>query len=157
MLLRAGPEDAVELAAVSKRAFDADVNYGAPATGGPPGDDSPEWQARTMGWRGATYFKVVSGGQIIGGAICFDHGQGHIYLGRIFVDAELQNRGLGKRVIALVMAAYPAARVWTLKTPEWNQRTRRFYERVGFTKVRTDGEGCHYELRPGNGADTNGC
>ena len=146
-LLRAGHEDADELAAVSKRAFDGDVNYGAPGDGGPPGYDSPEWQAKVMGWRGATYFKVVLDGRIIGGALCFDQGQGNVYLGRVYLDPSMQNRGLGRQVMALVMAEYPSARVWALETPEWNQRTQHFYERVGYTKVRTDADGCHYQSR----------
>ncbi len=155
-LLRAGSEDTVELAAVSKRAFDGDVDYGSPQAGGPHGYDSPEWQANVTDWRGATYFKALLDGRIIGGAVCFDQGRGHIYLGRIFLDLESQNQGLGRQVMALLMAEYPSARVWTLQTPEWNQRTQHFYELVGFTKVRTDGEGCHYELRVGSRADTTG-
>jgi ribosomal protein S18 acetylase RimI-like enzyme len=154
LLQRAGIEDAAELAAVSKRAFDGDVDYGAPGPGGPPGYDSPDWQAQAMIWLGATYFKVVSDGRTIGGAICFAQREGHVYLGRVYLEPALQNQGLGSRVMALVMAEYPTARVWTLETPDWNQRTQHFYERVGFTKVRTDAEGVHYELRVGSTTET---
>ncbi len=146
-LLRATPDDAAEMAAISKRAFNGDIAYGAPGPepGGPPGYDSPEWQQKAMSWRGASYFKIVSEGRIVGGAICFDQGDGRVYLGRIFLDPTVQNQGLGRRAMALVMAEYPHASLWTLETPEWNQRTQHFYERVGFTKVRTDAGECHYE------------
>jgi ribosomal protein S18 acetylase RimI-like enzyme len=156
LLQRAGIEDAVELAAVSKRAFEDDIHYGAPGPepGGPPGYDSPDWQAQAMIWLGATYFKVVSDSRIIGGAICFAQREGRVYLGRVYLEPALQNQGLGRRVMALVIAEYPAARVWTLETPEWNQRTQHFYERVGFTKVRTDAEGAHYELTVGSTTET---
>jgi ribosomal protein S18 acetylase RimI-like enzyme len=149
LLQRAGPEDAAELATISKRAFDGDIAYGAPGPepGGPPGYDSPDWQARVMTWHGATYFKIVSEGRLIGGAICFAQSGDRVHLGRVYLEPALQNQGLGRRAMALVMAEYPAARLWTLETPEWNQRTQHFYERVGFTKVRTDAEGCHYEMR----------
>jgi len=110
-LRRATPEDAAQLAAISKRAFEGDIHYGAPGPEpcGPPGYDSPEWQAKAMGWRGATYFKLVSGNRTIGGAICFDQGEGRLYLGRIYLDPSVQNRGLGRQAMALIMAEYPAA------------------------------------------------
>ena len=36
-LMKAGTSDAVILVALSKRAFDSDVEVGAPSIGGPPG------------------------------------------------------------------------------------------------------------------------
>ena len=40
--------DAETLASICKRAFDSDVDIGAPGPGGPPGYDSPEAQIRFM-------------------------------------------------------------------------------------------------------------
>ena len=149
-LAPATPDDADALAAVSRRAFDDDIRYGAPGPGGPPGYDSPEWQRRVMVSRGCRYYKLSLADHIVGGAIVFERGAGHYYLGRIYLEPAVQNRGLGRRALALLWAAVPAARVWTLETPDWNPRTQHFYERAGFVKVRTDADGCHYELRIGD-------
>ena len=34
-----------------------------------------------------------------------------------------------------VSSSPPLAKSWTLETPAWNQRTRYFYEKAGFTIV----------------------
>jgi len=42
---------------VSWRAFDDDVNYGAPGPGGPPGYKSDRWQSKMM--KMGKYYKIV--------------------------------------------------------------------------------------------------
>ncbi|MDH5201334.1 MAG: hypothetical protein OEW93_10630, partial [Candidatus Bathyarchaeota archaeon] len=56
-LAPAEEEDAEELAYICKRAFDTDVDVGAPGPGGPPGYDSPGAQVRLMGFM--DYHKVL--------------------------------------------------------------------------------------------------
>lgn len=141
---RARLADAKALAYVSWRAFDNDVFYGAPRTGGPPGYRSAQWQARIM--KLGTYYKILSDHQVIGGLIVFDKGQGHYELGRVFLDPDYQNQGIGGRAIQFLEQAFPQARRWTLGTPRWNLRTQHFYEKMGYTRVGEDGpEGWLYE------------
>jgi len=44
-------------------------------------------------------------------------GQGHYELGRIYVDLNLQNRGIGQQAARQVFGAFPEAQEWTLGTP----------------------------------------
>jgi RimJ/RimL family protein N-acetyltransferase len=153
---KARPADARSLALVSGRAFDNDVNYGAPGPGGPPGYKSEMWQIRMMS-RGH-YYKIIlaeAGDQIIGGFIIFQNAYGDCELGRIFIDAEYQNQRIGSQAMAFMETAFPEARRWTLGTPIWNLRTQHFYEKVGYVKIGTEGrDGVRYEKRmvtPGKG------
>jgi RimJ/RimL family protein N-acetyltransferase len=126
-------DDAEILAEVSRRAFEHDVLHGAPGVGGPPGYDSAEWQAQTA--RMATSYLVIeNGGSVIGGIIVFGS-DGDYWLGRMFIDPEEQNRGLGSRALALLEQAYPDSIRWSLETPEWNRRNHRFYEKAGYRRV----------------------
>jgi GNAT superfamily N-acetyltransferase len=134
---RAWPEDAARLADVSERAFHSDVNCGAPGIGGPPGYKSAEWQRRMM--RLAKYYKILVDGRIVGGFIVFPKEPRCYELGRIFVDPDFQNQGLGTQAFEFLWREYPLAKKWTLGTPSWNRRTRHFYRKVGFVEIGTDG------------------
>ncbi len=137
------------LARVSGRAFDNDVNYGAPGTGGPPGYKSDMWQIRMMA-RGY-YYKIIlveAGDLIIGGFIVFQNSYGDCELGRIFLDPEYQNQGFGTQTMAYMESVFPEARRWTLGTPLWNRRTQHFYEKAGYVRIGTEGrDGVRYEKR----------
>jgi GNAT superfamily N-acetyltransferase len=140
-LERASRKDAETLADISKRAFHSDIHVGAPKEegdaseegGGPPGYDSPEFQARMM--RACHYFKMIYDRRIVGGLIASRRRLGHYELERIFVDPEYHNRGIASRAFEQVWAMYPDAKIWTLGTPEWNVRTKHFYEKLGFVQV----------------------
>jgi len=141
-LEQARMEDATQLAEISKRAFHSDVHVGAPTKGedgspseggGPPGYDSPEFQARMM--KVCRYYKIIYDGQIVGGLIASRRRPGHYELERIFVDPEYHNRGIATRAFEQVSTMYPDAEIWTLGTPEWNVRTKHFYEKLGFVQI----------------------
>jgi len=155
-LERAVSKDAETLADISKRAFHSDVDVGAPKGdddtpdegGGPPGYDSPDFQARMM--KVCHYCKMIFGRRIVGGLIAGRRSPSHYELERIFVDPEYHNRGIATRAFQPVFAMYPDAKIWTLGTPEWNVRTKHFYEKLGFmqvgwTKDEPDWKGRFYE------------
>jgi RimJ/RimL family protein N-acetyltransferase len=131
--------DAEQLAGVSKRAFDHDIHYGASSPGGPPGYDSAAWQARAM--RFGDYYKIVSGTQIIGGIVILRKGAREYEVGRIYIEPEYQNQGIGTEAFQFLWEAYPLTKRWTLGTPAWNQRTRHFYKKVGFVEIGQDRDG----------------
>jgi GNAT superfamily N-acetyltransferase len=140
---RAGKGDAKTLARISWRAFDNDVHYGAPGKGGPPGYKSEQWQGRMI--RFNEYYKILDDYRTIGGFIVFDKGNGHYELGRIFIDPDYQNRGIGTQAMKFMEENFPKARQWTLGTPRWNKRTQHFYEKMGFIKIGADGrDGIRY-------------
>ena len=133
-LERAKEDDAETLADISRKAFHSDVDVGAPGKeGGPPGYDSPEFQVRLMKW--CDYHKILYGGRIAGALIVAKKRAGHYECSRIFVDPDYQNRGMATRAFEQAWDMYPDARIWTLGTPEWNVRTKHFYEKLGFVQV----------------------
>ncbi len=142
-IMLADVSDAEALADVSKRAFHSDVNCGGIGEGGPPGYDSPQWQAMIM--RKAKYYKIQLGEKTIGGAIVFSKGKSHFYLGRIFIDPAYHRKGIGTRAMDLVLKAFPSAKKWSLETPPWNSRTREFYSKRGFRKIGESKEDVFFE------------
>jgi len=140
---RAKTGDAKALARVSWRAFDNDINYGAPGKGGPPGYKSERWQSRMT--RIGKYYKILDDYKTIGGFIVFDKGNGHYELGRIFIGPDYQNQGIGAQAIEFMEKEFPQAKRWTLGTPRWNRRTRHFYEKMGYVMIGSDGpDGVRY-------------
>lgn len=147
---RARSGDAEQLAQVSKRAFDDDIHYGAPGPGGPPGYDSAAWQQQAM--RFGEYYKIVAEKRIIGGIIILRKGVREYEVGRIFIEPEFQNQGIGAEAFQFLWKSYPLAKRWTLGTPGWNQRTQHFYKKVGFVEIGIDRVGgILFERTPGAG------
>jgi RimJ/RimL family protein N-acetyltransferase len=139
---RAKPQDAKGLALASWKAFDNDVNYGAQGKGGPPGYKSERWQSKMM--RIGKYYKIMDEYRIIGGFVVFNKGNGHFYLGRIFLEPEYQNQGIGAQAMEFMEKEFPQAERWTLDTPQWNKRTQHFYEKMGYVKIGTEDDGILY-------------
>jgi GNAT superfamily N-acetyltransferase len=138
-LAKARPRDADALARASERAFHSDIHCGAPGLGGPPGYNVPAWQTKMM--RLGEYYKIVVEDEIVGGVIVFRKGTREYELGRIFVDPDFQNQGIGTQAFEFLWQEYPLAKRWTLGTPAWNRRTRHFYTKVGFVEIGEDGHG----------------
>jgi RimJ/RimL family protein N-acetyltransferase len=136
---KAKPADAELLARASEDAFHSDIHHGAPGSGGPPGYDSPQWQTRMM--RLGDYYKIEVAGQIVGGFVVLRRKAREYELGRIFIAAEHQNQGIGTQAMEFLWQKYPLAKRWTLDTPDWNARTRRFYKKMGFAETGKDAHG----------------
>ncbi len=135
-LLQASQYDSERLAEISKLAFDTDSDYGAPSDGGPPGYDDPEWQTKIM--KVNDYYCILLDDSIVGGVIVGDAGGDHKVLERIFVDPEHHRKGIGTKAMELTMEESPDVKVWTLGTPDWNMRTSKFYEKLGFIQIGLD-------------------
>jgi len=132
-LKNASNEDAEILANLSKRAFETDIIVGSPfKEGGPPGYDSPQFQIFMM--KHLTYQKIFFNDQIVGGVAYNSKKSNHFILERIFIDPQFHNRGIATEAMNILFTEYPNV-VWTLGTPEWNVRTKHFYEKIGFYQV----------------------
>ncbi len=127
------PSDAEDLAAVSRRAFENNVLYGAPKEGGPPGYDSAEWQAEAA-QAAMAYLVVEREGSVVGGIIVF-RSAGDYWIGCMFIDPDQQNRCLGSEALAQLEREYPDAIRWSLETPPWNLRNHGFYEKAGYLRA----------------------
>lgn len=131
--------DCTGLTETSKRSFDADIAVGAPELGGPPGYDSVEWQRRMLDE--ARVFTITTDeGVVIGGAVAFPTSPTELYLRRIWLDPEHQNRGLGREAMARLEKLFPQVRRWTLGTPTWNTRNQHLYQRCGYEIIGPEGE-----------------
>ena len=132
-LTKAGTSDAPVLNAVSKHAFESDVEVGAPSAGGPPGYTSLKYHMKMA--RSGCLFKLTENGLIIGGAILFRDGAA-LNIGRIFVNPDHHQKGYGIRMMQEIEAMFPDIRTFTLDTPVWNIRTNSFYLKLGYTEVK---------------------
>ncbi len=137
-------EDPEALRLAATRAFEADINYGAPAVGGPPGYNTVAWHQSLM--RQATeYYKIVADHRVVGGFTVFAMGCDLCVLGTIYIVPEFQNQGSGRRAIEFLWGQYPDARCWTLETPGWNKRNHHFYESLGLRRVEVRAPGSEDE------------
>ncbi len=63
-------------------------------------------------------------------------GHNHFEVGRIWIDPDYQNRGIGQAAMRAMFRLHPEVRLWTLGTPSWAVRNQHFYEELGFIQVR---------------------
>jgi len=101
---------------------------------GPPGYNSVKWNSHQI--QHTPYYKILSDRQIVGGLILFDFGDQHFELGRIWIDPNNQNQGIGQAAMREMFKLHPEVIKWTLGTPSWAIRNQHFYEKVGFVKIR---------------------
>lgn len=87
--------------------------------------------------RTSWYYKIVVDNQLVGGLVVFPGTIREYYLGRVFIHPDFQNQGIGTLAMDFVFRQFPLAKSWTLDTPAWNQRTRHFYEKLGFQQTAT--------------------
>ena len=140
-LTKAGTSDALVLNAISKLAFDSDVEVGAPSAEGPPGYMSLKYHMKMA--RSGHLFKLTENGLIIGGAILFRDGD-TLNIGRIFVNPDHHQKGYGIRMMQEIEAMFPDIKAFTLDTPVWNIRTNSFYLKLGYTEVKRNEEFVYY-------------
>lgn len=125
--------DADALLDVQIRSFHDDARlYPGVEKGGPPGYDSLEQTIKDIGSQ--IFYAFIYEGQIVGGVVLFDHGEGHMHVDRLFVDPDFHNMGIGTQAIHFIEAAYPA-NTWTLDTPLYATRNQHFYEKLGYVNV----------------------
>ena len=132
------------IVAISKAAFDSDINVGASEAGKPPDYDSIPWHIQMK--NEGHLLQVVVDGEIVGGAILFvNKDRETLYIGRIFIDPLHYRKGYGLSLMKLVEAFYPAIKKIKLDTPLWNVRTNAFYTKLGYREVKRDKGFAYYQ------------
>ncbi len=149
-------EDAEILTKSCRRAFDSDLEFGAPGPGGPPGYDSIEWNTKAIQNRWLQYRKILLGSEVVGGFIVGNRGPGYQVCERIWVDPNYMRKGIATKAFEHIWEQYPSADLWVLGTPEWNIRTNPFYKSLGFVQIGTTHDnptwtGIYYEKRISDG------
>lgn len=131
---QAAVDDVENLVDIQIAAFHHDeVLYPGVGLGGPPGYDSIEDALTKM--REQIYYKILADGQLVGGIVIEEMGQGHIHLDLLYVHPSYHDRGIGTQAMILLEAAHPAVK-WTLDTPAYAIRNQHFYEKLGYSRVK---------------------
>lgn len=151
-LQKAEVANAEILTTTCTKAFDSDLEFGAPGPGGPPGYDSIEWNSKAIENRWLQYRKILLGSEVVGGFIVGNRGPGYQVCERIWVDLDYMRKGIATKAFELVWELYSSADLWVLGTPEWNVRTNPFYKSLGFVQIGTTHDnptwtGIYYEKR----------
>ncbi len=129
-------QDAEALIEIKKRAFAAEF---AIYKISPPHFDSLPHQRNAI--EQGLYFKILKDGILVGGSGVRGQGNGHFYIGSLYIDPPYQQKGLGTIALRLIERAFPDARTWSLDTPYLSLSNQRFFANSGYAKV---GE-CHPE------------
>lgn len=124
-------EDMEELTSVSMKSFHTDIFAGADTLKGPPGYNSIEFH-EDMLRESSFFYKIIDGEKIIGGFWFNQSDHDMAYLYRIFVDPEYHEKGIGLESFSFLFKSFPNIKHWSLKTPVWNTRTPKFYNKIGF-------------------------
>ena len=132
------------IVAISKAAFDSDINVGGSEEGGPPDYDSIPWHIQMK--NEGHLLQAVIDGEIVGGAILYVDEEGEtLYIGRIFIDPVHYRKGYGLSLMQMVEAYYSGIKKIKLDTPLWNVRTNAFYTKLGYREVKRDEEFAYYQ------------
>lgn len=151
-------QDVEELVPIMKRAFDEDtrIHLGKEA-GGPPGYDDGSFLRKWGFHPGCTSFKIYYDEALIGGVILWIHSRNENYLGTIFLDADVENKGIGTKVWKQIEDMYPDTITWNTETPIFSRRNHHFYiNKCGFHCIeiknpKNPDEGCFVlkkEMKP---------
>ena len=126
----ATPADAEVLMQIHADAFAQDqLDYGQ----GPAGHHNLSWHHWAIEHH--RYFKMLVAGEIVGGMVVEDKGEGHYFLNTLFIASTMQGHGYGQKAMGFLEQAFPGAKRWSLFTPHKSYRNHQFYEKLGYQKV----------------------
>jgi RimJ/RimL family protein N-acetyltransferase len=127
------PEDAQALTDIQKRAFAHEFSLTG-ETSPPDGYDSVVWQVQQMS--DMLYYKITENGEIVGGIIVSALSNYTYHIVRLFIDPTKQGQGFGGEAILALERLHPNVKRWQLNTPARFRRSQRFYEGLGYRKIR---------------------
>ena len=126
-----------KIVAMSKRAFETDIEVGGTIGDYPPEYDSITWHEQMLDE--GHLFQAVVDDELIGGAILFlSENKESLYIGRIFVDSLHHKKGYGISLMKLVENLYSDVKEINLDTPIWNIRTNSFYKKLGYSELKQE-------------------
>ncbi len=83
------------------------------------------------------FLKATIDGRIIG-SVRANKNSGSCHIGRLVVDPQYQNRGVGTALLAAIECKYPTCRRFELFTGIKSQRNIRLYEKAGYKAYKTE-------------------
>ncbi len=135
------------LTPVMKRAFDEDSRrHLSEPEGGPDGYDNGDFLRKYALNPKSHAYKISMDGKPIGAVIVWINPDRVNFLGNIFIDPDLQDKGLGTTVWEYIEKKYPETVMWRTETPGFSKRNHNFYvNKCGFSIVRIENPGNKYE------------
>lgn len=126
-----------------KKAFDEDARrHLGEESGGPPGYDDGTFLMKYALNSPTDAFKIYYGNVLIGAIIVWINPDGNNFLGNMFVDPSMQDKGLGLTIWKHMERKYPGTKKWMTETPGFSKRNHNFYvNKCGFKIIRIDNPG----------------
>jgi hypothetical protein len=132
---------------IMKRAFNEDAKRHLNENkGGPPGYDNGEFIRKWAFIENAHAYKVLKDRKPIGMIIVMIHENNENYLGNMFVDPEIQDRGIGSIIWRFIESEFTETKIWRTDTPGFSKRNHNFYvNKCGFHVIKIENPGNKYE------------
>ena len=123
---------------IMKRAFDHDTKiHTGRSEFGPEGYDNGDLFRQWYFHKDVTAFKISKDGRSIGAIALWINENNINYLGNIFIDPKLQDKGLGKIIWDYIEQAYPDTIKWQTDTIWFSTRNHHYYvNKCGFKIVK---------------------
>lgn len=139
--------DIGELMQIMTRAFDEDAKrHLNEPSGGPPGYDTGEFLRKYALDSKSDAYKVFKDDQCIGAAIVWINPSNINFLGNMFIDLSLQDKGIGSIIWKYIEQKYPQTIRWKTETPGFSKRNHNFYvNKCGFKIIKIDNPKDKYE------------
>jgi hypothetical protein len=134
------------LTPIMKRAFDEDARrHLNESTGGPDGYDNGNFLRQWALHKDSKTYKICKGEKPIGVAIVWINDNRENFLGNMFIDPDLQDKGVGTIVWQFIESEHPETIIWRTETPGFSKRNHNFYvNKCGFKIIRIDNPGDKY-------------
>ena len=88
-------------------------------------------------FKGSTVLKAIYDGKIIGSVRATEQKDGSVYIGKLMVLPDFQNRGIGKRLLQAIENKFSGKRYW-LTTGDKSEKNLKLYEKYGYTRFKTE-------------------
>ncbi|MBM7833165.1 GNAT family N-acetyltransferase [Clostridium sardiniense] len=131
-------DDIIPLTDIMTRAFDSDSKLHTDnEKDGPTGYDNGDFLRKWALESPSESYKILLDNRLIGSFIVFINENQENYLGNIFIDPDIHNKGLGLKVWKYIESKYPNTKKWTTETPGFSKRNHNFYvNKCGFKIVK---------------------
>ena len=110
-----------------KNAFDKDSQMHLGENCGPDGYEDGDFMKKWYLHKDVTSYAIFRENTPIGGIALWINKNNENYLGNVFVDPDLQNKGIVLMIWKYIEQKYPNTKIWRTDTPGFSTRNHYFY------------------------------
>ncbi len=132
-------DDIEMLIPIMKNAFDEDTRmHLGKDSGGPNGYDNGELLRKFILDDKYISYKIIKNKKVIGViVITINNDKQENYLENLFLDVNVESKGIGTIVWGFIESEYPNTKIWRSETPIYSRRNHNFYiNKSGFHIVK---------------------